>query len=100
MSGFFRVTVVKKKGNETVRTEEIEVLDYRDPIAIGTTPYPESADAPPAVLEAAEKLLKRGEAIGAIVHITPEWMQVNQPMTPEQIEAQIARLQRQLEELT
>lgn len=94
MSGWFRVTVVNKK-NETVRVADFEVPEHPHPIAIGSeaTPYP-----PEAVEVAAGKLLKRGEQVGAIVHITPDWMQVDQPMTAKQIEAQIARLQKQLEE--
>lgn len=98
MSGWYRVTVVKKSNNETVRTEQIEVPAHREPLAIGSTP--DTPDAPPAVLEAAKKVLKRGEQVGAIVHITPDaLLQTETPMSPEQIQAHIARLQKQLEEM-
>jgi hypothetical protein len=93
VSGHFRLFVVDGRTRENVRILDFEVPEHREPIALGVGP---DGNLPPqAVHDAAAKLLKKGEAIDQIVHLAAD----SGPSTPSvaELEAQIARLQAQLE---
>jgi hypothetical protein len=93
VSGHFRLYVVDAGTHENKRIVDFHVPEHPHPVALGVGA--DGLPAPKAVTVAAAKLLKKGEKVDQIVHLAED----AGPSTPTvaELEAQIARLQAQIE---